>query len=196
MIYTATLTNATLRLSETRVVADLLIQGTSAARWKQAIVEDNVLQLKSPIYGIRFANYLRARLEPLGKDLWRMVRDGDRELATQAALAGAVKHSRLLGDFMDLTMRERRTLFAKELTYQDWTAFIEGCRGRDPDMPHWSETTIAKLRSCVFSILIEAGYLSDAHQLRLQTVFVDPALATYLRDQDERYVLRCLEVAE
>ena len=196
MIYTATLTNATLRLSETRVVADLLIRGVTAADWRDAIVEENVLQLKSPVYGIRFANYLRARLEPLGEGFWKMVRDGDRELATQASLAGAVKHSRLLGDFMDLTIRERRTLFAEELNYQDWNAYVEGCRGRDPDMPHWSETTIAKLRSCVFSILVEACYLSDPHQLRLQTVFVDPALAEYLRDQDERYVLRCLEVAE
>ena len=40
-----------------------------------------------------------------------MLRDGGRAQATQAALAGAVKHSRLLGDFMDITMREQRVLF-------------------------------------------------------------------------------------
>lgn len=196
MIYTATLTNANLRLNETRVVADLLLREVSKDEWRQAIVEENVLQLNSPIYGIRFANYLRSRLEPLGEDLWLMVRDGDRDLATQAALAGAIKHSRLLGDFMDITVREQKALFAKELTFQHWTDFIEGCRGRDPEMLQWSDSTITKLRSVVFSILVEAGYLSDSRQRLFQNVFIAGQLADYLRDKSERYVLRCLEVAE
>ena len=82
-----------------------------------------------------------------------MLRDGGRAQATQAALAGAVKHSRLLGDFMDITMREQRVLFSKKLETRMWNEYIAGCRGRDPDMPHWSDTTVPKLRSVVFSML-------------------------------------------
>ena len=105
-----------------------------------------------------------------------MVRDGGRELATQAAFAGAVKHSRLLGDFMDIAVREQRALFAKQLDHRMWNDYIEGCRGRDPDMPHWSDATVAKLRSVVFSMLAEAGYLKDTRSLPLQNVFVDAQL--------------------
>ena len=132
----------------------------------------------------------------MGQGLLEIVRDGGREQATQAAFAAAVKNSRLLGDFMDITMREQKALFAKNLEYRMWTDYIEGCRGRDPDMPHWSDATVARLRSAVFSMLAEAGYLKDTRSLLLQNVFVDAQLAAYLRDQGETYVLRCLEVAE
>ena len=168
----------------------------SKDEWNRAIFEDNVLQMNSEVGVRRFANQLRARLEPLGEGLWQMVRDGGRDQATQAAFAGAVKHSRLLGDFMDITMREQRALFAKQLENRMWIEYIEGCRGRDPDMPHWSDSTLARLRSAVFSMLAEAGYLKDTRTLLLQNVFVDDQLAAYLRDRGETYVLRCMEVAQ
>ena len=168
----------------------------SEEAWKEAVLEQNVLQMGSPVTIIRSSNILRARLEPLGDGLWKMVRDGGRAQAAQAALAGAVKHSRLLGDFMDITMREQRALFAKKLENRMWTDYIEGCRGRDPDMPHWSDATVAKLRSVVFSMLAEADYLKDTRSLLLQNVFVDAELVAYLRNRGESYVLRCMEVTE
>ena len=144
----------------------------------------------------RITQMLRARLEPLGEGLWQMVRDGGKEQASQAALAGAVKNSRLLGDFMDLAMREQRALFAKKLEYRMWKEYMAGCRGRDPDMPHWSDATVDRLRSAVFSMLAEVGYLKDTRSLLLQNVFLDADLANYLRDRGETYVVRCLEVGE
>ena len=144
----------------------------------------------------RISQLLRARLEPMGDELWTMVCDGGRELATQATFAGAVKNSRLLGDFMDIILREQRVLFAKHLEPRLWQEYIAGCRGRDPDMPHWSDSTVAKLRSAVFSMLAEAGYLKDTRSLILQNVFVDPQLASHLRDHGKTYVLRCMEVTE
>jgi hypothetical protein len=196
MIYTATITSASLRVRESRIIADLLLQAVSDEAWKEAILEENRLQMNSIESIKRISRLLRARLEPLGEGLWKMVHDGDRELATQAVFAGAVKNSRLLGDFMDITLREQRTSFAKKLEHRMWNEYIAGCLGRDPDMPLWSDTTVAKLRSAVFSMLAEAGYLKDTRSLLLQNVFVDTQLAAYLRARDEIYVLRCMEVTE
>lgn len=196
MIYRATLSSTPLRLRECRIVADLLLQQVSESEWEQAVFEDNVLQVASSIAVRRSSRILRARLEPLGRGLWTMVRDGDLEQATQAAFAGAVKESRLLGDFMDLTIREQRGLFAKALEPRMWTDYMEGCWSRDPDMRPWNDSTVNKLRSVVFSMLAEVGYLRDTRSLRLQTVFVVRELADYLRERNELYVLRCLEVAE
>lgn len=196
MTYTATITSASLRLRESRIVAGLLLQNANQGQWKEAILERNVLQMGSVESIKRISRLLRARLEPLGEELWQMVRDGEREQATQAALAGAVKNSRLLGDFMDITLREQRTLFAEKLEYRMWTEYIEGCRGRDPDMPHWSDATVARLRSAVFSMLSEAGYVKDTRSLIVQNVFVDAQLAAYLRERGEAYVLRCVGVTE
>jgi hypothetical protein len=194
--YTATISSTPLRLRESRIVADLLLQGVSDKGWTEAIVEKNALQVGSTIGVIRSSNILRARLEPLGAGLWKLVRDGARQLATQAALCGAIKHSRLLGDFMDIAMREQRALFRASLSKRVWTDYLDGCRGRDPDMPHWSDTTVAKLRSVVFHMLAETDYLKDTRSLLLQTVFVDEQLADYLADRGESYVLRCMRVME
>ena len=43
-------------------------------------------------------------------DLWKLVRDGSGTVATQACLAAAVKHSALLGDFLDLVVGAVHTL--------------------------------------------------------------------------------------
>lgn len=196
MIYTATITTASLRVRESRIVAALLLKGVSDTEWRDAVVQRNVLQVRSAVSVTRIAGLLRARLAPLGEGLWEMVRDGGREQATQAVFAGAVRNSRLLGDFMDVTMREQRMLFATRLERRMWTEYIDGCRGRDPEMPHWSDETVARLRSAVFSMLAEAGYLEDTRRLTLQNVFVDAALAAYLRERGEVYVLRCMQVAE
>lgn len=123
-----------------------------------------------------------------------MVRDGDRQLALQTCFAGAVKNSRLLGDFMDITIREQIALFGKQLEPRMWTDFIESCRGRDPDMPDWTDGTIRKLRSAAFSMLAEAGYVNNTRKLLLQNVFLDPVLDAYLHERGEEYVLNCMEV--
>lgn len=196
MRYTATISSTPLRLRESRIVADLLLQGVGEAAWRRAIVDENVLQVDSAIAVVRSANILRARLRPLGAGLWEMVRDGSQHLATQAAFAGAVRHSRLLGDFMDLTLRDQRALFSPHLELRHWQDYLDGCRGRDPEMPLWSESTSNKLRSVVFSMLAEAEYLENTRSLRIQNVFVDDQLVAYLRGLGERYVLRCMEVTE
>ena len=194
MIYAATITSANLRVRESRIVADLLLQGVGAEEWRAAILERNVLQTRSVETARRIGRLVRARLTTMDEGLWTLVRDGGRELATQAVFAGAVKNSRLLGDFMDLTIREQRALFARKLEQRMWQDYIDGCRGRDPDMPHWSEKTVAKLRVVVFSMLAEAGYLMDTRSLTLQNVFIDDQLSSYLEEAGETYVIRCMEV--
>jgi hypothetical protein len=196
LIYAASITSGALRLRESRLVADLLLHGVKGDAWREEIVERNLLQIDSAGTRARIASLLRTRLNPLGEGLWTIVRDGGLEQATQAVFAGAIKDSRLLGDFMDIAIREQRTLFAKKLEHHMWNDYIAGCRGRDPDMPHWSDSTMARLRSAVFSMLSEAGYLESTRSLQLQNVFVDEQLSSYLRDRNEAYVVRCMEVME
>ena len=138
-LYTSTITSSSLRLRESRIIAGLLMNDVSPEEWKREIKDKNVLQMGSPESVNRVSLLLRNRLEPLGPSLWQMVRDGDRTLATQAVFAGAVKESRLLGDFLDITVREQRLLYAEKLEPLLWNEFIAGCRGRDPEMPHWSD---------------------------------------------------------
>ncbi len=79
-------------------------------------MKENVLQARNPATAKRLAKLIRSRLETMEADLWRLVRDGSSLIATQAVMAAAVKHSRLLRDFLDLVVREQYRLFSPGLT--------------------------------------------------------------------------------
>jgi hypothetical protein len=131
----------------------------------------------------------------MGPDLWKLVRDGSGKVAAHAILAAAVKHSTLLGDFLDLVVGEQYRLFSTTLTNKLWAEYLEGCRERDPDMPMWTETTSMRLRSSVFQILAQAGYIENTRSLRLQTVHIAEQVLRFLKANHEEYVLRCIQVA-
>jgi hypothetical protein len=195
MRYRADITAGSLKLAESRVVADLLLQGTKERSWKDAVISQNVLQARNPATASRMGRLIRQRLELMSADLWRLVRDGSAVVATQAVLAAAVKHSALLGDFLDLVVRDQYRVFAKALDDRHWDDFWDDCRGRDPDMPQWSESTRLRLRSSVFQILAQAGYINNTKAKQLQTVHLAPEVLQYLEGHDEQYVLRCIQVA-
>jgi hypothetical protein len=193
--YKADITAGALKVPESRVIADLLLRGVDAAGWKDAIEERNVLQARSPKTAKRLTLLIRGRLETMGKELWRLVRDGKGDVATHAVLAAAVKHSPLLGDFLDLVVREQYRLFAKALSNKLWDDYLDGCRERDPDMPAWHDSTRKRLRSSVFQTLAQAGYVENTRSLQLQTVHVAAPVLRYLERHEEEYVLRCIQVA-
>lgn len=190
------MTAGSLKLTESRIVADLLLQGVTSDQWRSAITEENVLRSRNQRTSIRIARLLRQRLETMGPDLWRLVRDGEATVATHALLAAAIKHSPLLGDFLDLIVREQLRVYATTLPKSLFDEFLLDCRGRDPEMPEWNESTRRKLQTTVYHILVQAGFLSDTRQLKLRAVHIADPVLDYLRRNEERYVLRCIEVAE
>ncbi len=195
MRYKADITAGALKLPESRIIADLLLRDVDAAGWKDAIVKRNVLQARSPATAIRLTKLIRGRLETMGPDLWKLVRDGKGGVATHAAFAAAVKRSPLLGDFLDLVVGEQYRLFGKALTNKMFADYLDGCRERDPDMPLWNESTRRRLRSSVFQMLAQAGYIENTRSLKLQTVHVAEQVLRYLKANHEDYVLRCIQVA-
>jgi hypothetical protein len=194
MRYRADITAGSLKVAESRIIADLLLQGIDAAGWKEALYTQNVLQARSPKTVKRLVLLLRGRLGRMEAELWKLVRDGSGTVATHACLAAAVKHSALLGDFLDLVVREQYKCYAEALSTKLWGTYIEDCRGRDPEMPRWSDTTIDRLRSSVFQILAQVGYIEHTRTLKLQTVYIASQVLDYLKEHNESYVLRCIQV--
>jgi len=195
MRYKADITAGSLKVSESRIIADLLLRGTDKPAWDDAVLNKNVLQARSPETARRFARLIRGRLETMETDLWKLVRDGTGEVATHAVLAAAIKHSPLLGDFLDLVVREHYRLFSATLSNKCWEDYLDDCRGRDPDMPVWNESTRKRLRSSVFQILAQAGYIENTRSRQLQMVHIASQVLHYLERHHEDYVLRCIQVS-
>ncbi len=195
MRYSADMTAGSLKVPESRIVARLLLDGVDQKGWKDAIEKENVLQARNAVTAKRLARLIRQRLETMDVGLWKLMRDGTGSVATHAALAAAVKQSHLLGDFLDLVVREQFRLFNPRLTPVAWEDYLNDCRGRDPDMPLWTEITRRRLKSSVFQTLAQAGYLADTRSLKLQPVHIARPVIDYLQDHDESYVLRCIQVS-
>ena len=61
-------------------------------------------------------------------------------------------------------------------------------------MPRWRDTTIARLRSSVFQILAQGGYIENTRTLKLHTVYIASQVLDYLTEQNEHDILRCIQV--
>lgn len=194
MHYKADITAGSLKVAESRIVSKLLLRKVNADEWKKSIIEDNVLQTRSEATAIRLSRLIRKRLELMQPELWRLVRDGAGKVASHAVLAAAIKHSHLLGDFLDLVVREQYRIFNTVLSNKLWDEYLVDCRRRDPDMPVWQEVTRRRLRSSVFQILAQAGYIENTRSKKLQNVHIASQILNYLEKNNEKYILRCIQM--
>lgn len=193
--YKADIAAGSLKLRESRHIAALLLKGVNSEEWREAIVTNNVLQAKNLATAERFGRLIRARLETMGPELWTLVRDGSGTVATHAVFAAAVKHSRLLRDFLALVVADQYRTFRPALSHKLFDDYLDGCRERDPEMPQWQDVTRRRVRSSVFQMLAQAGYLDSTRSLNLQTVHVADQVVRYLTSHDEKMILRCLQVS-
>lgn len=195
-IYKANITAGALLVPESRKIADLMIREVSPDEWKDAIEKQNILQKLSVASSKRVAAHIRSRLELMKPELWTMVRDGDAVLATQAIFAAAIKHCRILGDYLDLVVRAQFKRLEDKLTPALWDEFVVSCRQRDPLMDDFPPSTAKKMRSVVHKILVEVGYLQSAHDWRLKKIEIVPEIMGYLERNNEEYVRKCIQVSK
>lgn len=194
MRYRADITAGALKLPESRVVAGLLLRDVSDKEWRKAIYDENVLQTRSDKTAKRISVLIRGRLSQVEAPLWKLVADGSVKEATHACLAAAIKASYLLGDFLDIVVRDEYRTFKETLSLTLWASYVEDCQNRDPDMPQWADSTVTRLRSSIYTILAEGGYIDSTKTRNLQTVHIVKPVLRYLEKHDEEYVLRCIQV--
>ncbi len=193
-IYNGENVAGSLLIPESRKIARLLLNGTDSADWHQTVIVENILQKRSPTAAKRQAKLIRNRLELMTPELWAMVDKGTSDVAIQAILAASIKHSRLLGDFMDKIIREHWRTFTPKISIKDWETLLDACTQIEPAILNWSKTTLSKLRQVVFRILAEAKYIDGTRSLKLLPVSIVPEVHQYLKKHQENYVLRCMEV--
>jgi len=194
--YSADITAGSLKVKESRVIAGLLLDRVSEESWQSAITgPENLLQTRSVATAKRMARLIRKRLETMEPPLWLLIKEGSSPVATQACLAAAIKHSALLADFFDLALREQYKVFAKTLSTQHWEDFIADCSIRDPAVASWSDSTVRKLRTVVFHILEQSGYIKTARTPTLQPVHLEAPVVKYLETHDADGVLHCMRLS-
>lgn len=193
--YSADITAGSLLLTETKVVAGLLLDGHNFKEIGKLVETQNVLQKRSTASATRMYSLIKHRLELFDSELWSMIYYGDSETSRMAALAATIKNSRILGDFMLFVLKEKYQLFEKAMPKNAWDRFIDDCKMKNPDMPSWTDKTAKKIGDCVYRILAETGYLSSTKEALLQKVYIPAEIKKYLTAHNDNYVLQCMEVS-
>ena len=193
-LYNAEISAGSLMLPESRRVARLLLSHPSKEQWADALRLDNILQKKSPATAGRQARLIRNRLDTLEDEAWIMIDDGSQEVATQMLLAAAIKHSKILADFLgDVYAGHLRRLEQQISPAKDWEAFLAECIQRDPETAAFSDTTTAKMLQVILRILAEAKFLDSTRSLRLTPPHLHPEVVSYLKRHGETAVLAAMD---
>ncbi|MEI4516343.1 MULTISPECIES: DUF1819 family protein [unclassified Stenotrophomonas] len=192
--YQADLSAGSLMLPESRIIAGLLLQRLDDAAWQNALRVENVLQKSAPATAVRQARLIRLRLESIDASVWSVIRDGDKEMATQLLFAAALKHSELLKDFLREVVADHARRLEHSLSVTAWDPFLHDCAGRDPAVATWSNSTRKKLVQVIIRILAEARYLESTRSLRLLPPHLHPVVRRSLLAAGEGQLVPMMEL--
>lgn len=193
--YNAEISAGSLMLAESRRIASLLLTHPSDTEWEHALKVENILQKNTPSTAFRQARLIRKRLITLHEEGWKLIAEGEMEVSTQLLLVAAIKHSRLLGDFL-------RDVYARQLCRMElalnshlWDSFWVECTHRDSEIEHWSASTKEKLYQVIIRILVEAKYLDTSRKMNMTPPSLHPTVTSFLKRHGELDVLAAMKVS-
>lgn len=192
--YKADIAGGALKVSESRRIARLLLDGAGVEEWRRQIERENILQKRSPSTAKRQANLIRSRLETMNSGLWHLVADGSSTVATQALFAAAIEHSALFADFLPV-VRDRFRVLKADLPRRVWIDYVDRCHDVDPWMPDWKISTIDKLGDTAYRILHEVGFLTGGRKNILRPLDIEPEVIRNLREARHESVLERIQVS-
>jgi len=194
-VYKADLAGVALKPQESRVIAKWLLGGyvdVSDESWQKLIYTENAVQIRGRSTLRRQSNLIRARLSLISPDMLRLIVEGSYRETIQACLAAAIKHSLLLGDFLDSVVRREYALGNRELDLYHWRNFLDACKLKDPNMSDWSSASSIRIRTTVLSILYEADLVDRGTPVRIKSPSYENTVIKILEKDQETWCLRCM----
>lgn len=159
--YALSFTSGALLMREALVAAPLYLREHDWAKVRDLIREDNLLQSRTRSSGFRLAREVAQRLAVLTEDEIELLIDATPSERGHLMWAAACRRYDLVGEFAQEVLRERFLLLASTLGYGDFDNFVRGKALWHEEVADLKDSTVRKLRSTVFRMLVEAGLLSD-----------------------------------
>lgn len=159
--YALSFTSGALLAREALVAAPLYLREHDWSKVRELIAEDNLLQSRTRSSGFRLAREVAQRLSVLSDGEIELLVDGTPTERGYLMWAAACRRYDLIGEFAEEVLRERFLVLGVTLDYDDFDSFIRGKALWHEEVADLKESTLRKLRSTVFRMLVEAGLLSD-----------------------------------
>jgi len=190
--YNAEIVAGSLLIAESRQVIKMMVENISEKEWMDNLYADNILQKRNPETVRRQVRLIKKRLSVMNKDFYPLIHKGNSILVTQCLFVAAIKHSLLLGDFLQQIILEKHRTLQKQLAITDWNKFFLNCSNIDPSIESWADSTKKKVKQVIFRILAEAGYLNSTREKGIIPVIIQPALLKYLKQHKETYIIKSI----
>jgi len=194
--YLGDLSGGGLLATESRIIAELLIQPMTEEQWKQNIIQDNILQKKSHQTGLRFANVIRRRFNAMGDDYIQGLLDVSDRAYIQLLLAGFLVQSPVIPDFMQNVLTEAKRTYQPEITQDAWMLFINDRIQAIPALAAYSESTLRRMGAHVIKALVDAEYLQSTRQRVIQSVYVLPEVESLLLQINQEPLIAVMECTQ
>jgi len=194
--YLGDLNGGSLLMTESRIVAEIQLRNLPEKEWKRLIVEDNVLQKKSPKTALRFANVIRKRLEAMGETYTQALLGVSERAYIQLLLAAFMVQSPVIVDFMRECLAEARRIYKPELSKDVWINFIEDRMKIVPELVLYSESTLKRMGSNVIKALVDTGYLNSTRQRQIQAVYLLPEVKQVLIQVNRQELIEVMECTQ
>ena len=159
--YALSFTSGALLTQEALVAAPLFLKEHDWSKVRELIAEDNLLQSRTVATGQRRAREVVQRLAVLSDDELELLVDSTTSERGHLLWAAACRRYELIGEFAEEVLRERFLLMTPALDHSQFDSFLRGKALWHDEVAALKDSTVAKLRSNVFRMLIEAGLLSE-----------------------------------
>jgi hypothetical protein len=167
--YALSFTSGSLLMREALIAAPIYLREHDWVNVRQLIEEDNLLQARTVATGQRLAREVAQRLAVLRDDELELLVDSTTSERGHLLWAAACRRYDLIGEFAQEVLRERFLLLTPKLEYDDFNSFVRSKALWHEEVADLKDSTLRKLRSNVFRMLIEAGLLSKDSRI-LQAV--------------------------
>ncbi|WP_342355256.1 DUF1819 family protein [Ruania zhangjianzhongii] len=159
--YALSFTSGALLVREALVAAPLYLREHDWATVRRLIEEDNLLQTRTRSSGSRLAREIVQRLSVLSDTELELLIDATPTERGCLMWAATCRRYDLIGEFAEEVLHERFLVLGTTLDYDDFDSFIRGKALWHEEVANLKESTLRKLRSNVFRMLVESGLLSE-----------------------------------
>lgn len=159
--YALSFTTGVLLTREAGIAAPIYIREHNWAKVRHLIEKENLLQTRTVSTGQRLAREVAQRLAVLSDGELDLLVDSTATERSHLMWAAACRRYELIGEFAQEVVRERFILLTPKLDLDDFNGFILSKALWHEEVAELKESTLRKLRSNVFRMLVEAGLLTE-----------------------------------
>lgn len=175
------------------MIADLLLTQPSKEQWDDALVNQNILQKRSPASAKRNAATIKKRIGSLSNEFLSALANANHEEAAQLMMAATLINSPLLADFMRTVVMDAKRMYRESIDSKDWEYFWEDKCRLYPEFAEMSESSTYKIAQVAFKVMTDGGFLESTKSKILTNIYIEPDVRSLLIEMDKEDIIQAME---